>query len=280
MAKGDQPGRSASQTSVISKADRETLPIFTRLHCERVLVGKVSCAAARTDPVNPFHRFAASGEQTAHLRPPLVRCYVPIIVLVVVASLLMLGYLGRNALLTQLGTFLVVSEPPVTSDAVLPLAGELERVTYAAELHREGYASRFLVTALPFQSQKQRAAHTSRVSDMAIQGGVPQAAIQLISGVAQTTCEEAQNVLTYLQTHRVKSLLVVTSPWHTRRTRLCFSQAYRGSGISVRILAFPRRSYDLYSAVFTPATWWRHSSLRESVLSEYVKLFAFYLGVR
>lgn len=190
-------------------------------------------------------------------------------------------YLTRALWLPPIGAFLIVADPLTPAEVVLPLAGDLERVYYAAKLHQAGYAERVLLTNLPLETQTARDAHLRRVRAIATAVGVPEAQLVVVPEIALSTFEEAQNVRAELERLGARSLLVVTSPWHTRRARMGLRAAFQGSDIrlSVRPVppgALPPGELHPYSA----RTWWRAPSTLVTTLEEYLKLAAFIVGVR
>ena len=70
-----------------------------------------------------------------------------------------------------------------------------------------------------------------------------------------------------------QSLIIVTSPSHTRRSRAIFRTVFTGTGITVSI----RPSIGEGKA---DAAWWRDEHERGMVGREYMKLIAFLVGIR
>lgn len=191
-------------------------------------------------------------------------------------------YLSRTLWLPPIGAFLVVADPLTPAEMVLPLAGDLERVTTAAKLYQAGYARRLLLTNLPLPTQAARDAHLHQARAIATAGGVDEADIAVVPEIARTTFEEAQNVQVELERLKIHSLVVVTSPWHTRRARLGLRAAFRGSSVQVSVQPLsalaqgaPRAAYPAYSR-----SWWHGRSTRQATFSEYLKLAAYAVGIR
>lgn len=197
-------------------------------------------------------------------------------------SILLLGgvlaatlYLTRAQWLPAIGAFLVVSDPLVPADMILPLAGDLDRVSYAAALYRAGYAEDFLLTNLPLSTRTARAAHLERVLELATSNGVDPAHIVVVPEVARTTFSEAQNVRAALERRDTSSLLVVTSPWHTRRSRIALRTVFRDSPVKVSVIPVSGlRTHAYY------AGWWRVRSTLKATVTEYLKLAAATVGIR
>jgi len=68
----------------------------------------------------------------------------------------------------------------------------------------------------------------------------------------------------------VKSIVVVTSWWHTRKTRMIYRKVFEGSGI--RIMVCPAMRYSASK----PSDWWKYRYQTVAVLQEYVKIVAYF----
>jgi uncharacterized SAM-binding protein YcdF (DUF218 family) len=178
------------------------------------------------------------------------------------------------------GKFLVVRDPLEKADAVLSLAGDQRRPRYAADLFLQGYARWFIITPLPLESQRQRERYTNYVRNVALRMGVPEEAILLVPDVGNTTFEEAKNVKRFLEQNNINSLLVVTSPWHTRRSRLIFQDVFENSDKHISIQPMSDNVYGHWAHTYRPEEWWTYKLGREPTLSEYVKLAAYLIGIR
>ena len=195
----------------------------------------------------------------------------------------LLLFLTRMLWLPLLGTYLVVADPlpGEPADLVLPLAGDLERVFYAAALYRDRRAEGVLITNLPLATQGAKDEHLQQVYTILSGAGVPEALVSTLPEVSETTFEELEKVRAYLESTEIDSLLVVTSPWHTRRARLNLRVAFRDSKIQASIAPLP--SYAAAPNLprsYNPRTWWQNADTFKKVTSEYLKLAAYAIGVR
>jgi uncharacterized SAM-binding protein YcdF (DUF218 family) len=172
--------------------------------------------------------------------------------------------------LPAIGSFLVVADPLRRADAVVPLAGGEQRVAYAAELFRRGYASWFVVTDLA-PSRGGRSLSSKENSRAAIERGVGAERIRSTGAVVTSTYAEAQAVRGLAEQQGWRSLIVVTSPEHTRRAQLIFGQVFAGSGIALIVRPAEGSGY-------TPGIWWQNLDERRLALTEYLKLAAFLIG--
>lgn len=62
-------------------------------------------------------------------------------------------------------------------------------------------------------------------------------------------------------------MIVVTDPFHTRRSRATFHRVLRGSGVHVRIWHLP-----LTESMQSPHHWWRDEDDTMAIFTETVKL--------
>ena len=184
------------------------------------------------------------------------------------AALLLLIWGFLNA-----GVLLKVNDPLEAADAVVALAGDQDRIPHAIRIFAEGYAEWFGITGLPLARESFRQYHLDRMREMAVVGGVPDAAIVIVPGVARTTFEEVENLLASARAEDWERLILVTSPWHTLRARLVARSIFAGSGVRVAVQASQEHDFDLQR-------WWSNPTGRQIVISEYLKLGAFFVGIR
>jgi uncharacterized SAM-binding protein YcdF (DUF218 family) len=184
----------------------------------------------------------------------------------------MLAFFTRSHWLPAIANILVVADPLHPADAIVPLAGGVERAQHAAGLFQQGYAGSFVVT------DNSIALHSLAQPDLSITGiataaGVPVARLHPIATTVTSTYEEAMAVRALAEEQGWQSLLVVTSPAHTRRSHAVFRNAFAGSGITVMVQPASAEEHD-------GEFWWQDEDERKLVLNEYLKLFAFSIGYR
>jgi len=88
-----------------------------------------------------------------------------------------------------------------------------------------------------------------------------------------STHEEAEVVLDYAQQRGLRSILIVTSAYHSRRALWVFSKVFRDTGIRVGLKAVPpgKESPE-------PATWWLSARGWRLVPTEYVKMIYYMIN--
>jgi uncharacterized SAM-binding protein YcdF (DUF218 family) len=167
--------------------------------------------------------------------------------------------------------FLIVSDRLQPADALLPLAGDIERIDYAMELFRDGYAHWFVVTNMPTTGDDGR--YADHMRDWAITSGVPRRQILEAPGTSTSTYEEAVNVRRLAQQQGWHALIVVTSSYHTRRARIILHDVFRDTDIAITVIAVHVERYR-------PESWWKTDEGRWLTLSEYLKLALYLCGYR
>lgn len=169
--------------------------------------------------------------------------------------------------LAALGGWLIVADPLQPVDAVVPLAGDPLRIPWAAQLWRQQRAPWFVATSMPMAG----GSYGAFVKQQAIENGVDDAAIIMPAAVATTTYGEALILREVAQAQGWRSLLIVTSPSHTRRARMIFRAIFAHTGITIVMRPVEHHWYRA-------ETWWRSwNGLRETWM-EYTKLALYQIG--
>ncbi len=193
------------------------------------------------------------------------RCVLP------VAAVVML-LLTHSLWLPFIGRFLVVSDPLRPSDAVVALSGgERERVAHAVSLLNQDRACWFVATNMDFEVPGVRVSYGELIRQEAILQGVPRDRTLIAPGTVETTCEEALAVRELAQEQRWDSLIVVTDPYHTRRTRMIFRDTFRDTNIAVIVRPANEHPYR-------PDSWWKSKDGLRDTWTEYLKLLLYAVG--
>jgi uncharacterized SAM-binding protein YcdF (DUF218 family) len=171
------------------------------------------------------------------------------------------------------GRALIVKAEIGSADALVVLSGSssyLERTQKAAELFRQGRAPVVLLTndhtrggwSQPLQTNPY---FVDRATEELIKQGVPAERIRIVPGVAESTRSEALIVKDYAAAHGFRSVLIITSAFHSRRALRTFRTSFAGTGIIVGL--------DPSSGLRTSAAlWWLSPSGWRDVAGEYIKL--------
>lgn len=157
-----------------------------------------------------------------------------------------------------------------SADAVVAISGgdTNARSHEAVKLYKAGWAKTVIFSGAA--SDKSGPSNAQAMKTDAEANGVPASAI-IIDEAANTTHENATNVLAIAHTSHFSRLILVTSGYHQRRASLEFSKASAGS---VAIINHPVQSDNQWSNWWwaTPIGWWLSGS-------ELLKIGAFYAGI-
>lgn len=182
----------------------------------------------------------------------------------------MMAYVEQEPLLQAAGDFLVVSDALRSADAIIAIGGDgPERIFTALRLLREGYGRWLVVSGGPYGRGFNSAI---LMRNQAIRGGLPAERI-IVDDVAESTVGNAVGSARLMKRRGLRSAILLTSPYHTRRAAIVFSRYFRRDGLVVRVLAVD----DGY---FRIDRWWTREPDRGLVLREYTKLLAFLGGVQ
>lgn len=152
---------------------------------------------------------------------------------------------------------LCVDDGRVQADVlIVPGGAGGERTRHAAELYRQGFAPRIILSGAG-DCEGHRA--------ILLAAGVPDSAITLENKSA-TTKENAEFTARILRETGVKRAAVVTSWWHSRRALNCF----RHYAPAVRFYSCP--SYYAYGR-----SEWVKAGIRPFIRSEYPKLAGYWV---
>jgi uncharacterized SAM-binding protein YcdF (DUF218 family) len=158
-------------------------------------------------------------------------------------------YFARGPILRVIGETWVVEDPLEKSDAIIVLSDDnfyADRAAHAADLYRHGWAP--LVVASGRKLRPYVGVGELMQHDL-IERGVPKDKIITISHNADNTREEAQILLRQAMEHKWRSVIIVTSNYHTRRARYIFLRVFPQE-IGVTVSGANDGSFD-------PAHWWQ-----------------------
>ena len=178
-----------------------------------------------------------------------------------VALMLVIG-LGSLALV---GHTLAVSDPLRAADAIVAVSGDAgPRTETAVRLWKLGYAPLLLFSGASLDPNSVSSADLMKRDAVAL--GVPAEAI-LVEPDATTTDENARLVAQLMTAHRLRSAILVTSPYHQRRASLLFEHAFMPAGLS-----FLNHPAD--DPTWDADRWWTSEPSRTLTLIELAKLGA------
>ena len=197
----------------------------------------------------------------------LFRCAGLALVLAAVGCLVLWAQADR--VLPAAARWLDVGTPPARVDAVFILPGDQSvRPVVAAALVKAGYAERAL---FPQNAPSPETIAAGRLPTevliprvLELRGLTP-AQIVMLAGETISTEDDLRTLGVYLREHPQDQVAVVTSHYHTRRTRLLVQRLLGPDAPRVSYVSAPTCRFDADN-------WWRRDDGFFAVTSEYLKL--------
>jgi len=178
----------------------------------------------------------------------------------------------------SVGRWLVHEDPLSPTDAVVVLSGGMPyRAEEAAKLYRMGYAPEAWVSRPASPASELERLGIRFVGDeeysreVLIREGVPQDAVHVLPDAIVNTEEEVQELAREMQRTGKSSLIIVTSPQHTRRVRTLWKKL-----VPKERKAIVRAAFE---DPFDADHWWRNTRDALSVLREVLGLMNAWAGL-
>lgn len=174
---------------------------------------------------------------------------------------------------------LIVERPLEKADAIIVLSGSYvykERTRKAAELYGRGVASRIFITndgerAGWSQNEKTNIPYLELEQRELVAAGVPPESITVLSELVTGTDEEAKELAKNLDAYSIRSVVVVTSAYHSRRALWTFDRILADKGVTIGI-----ENAGMGDRTPNPNYWWLQFRGWQMVAGEYVKWVVYY----
>lgn len=192
------------------------------------------------------------------------------LILIAVAGLVLLYFI-----LVGLGSYLVVSDPLQPANAIVVLSGDMGRMVETASLFNDQYADWVILTETgqPSDNGEIETPSTQAKRLDALHEGIPEESILITSVKSSSTLDEAKAVLSLMQGKYLTSCIVVTDPFHSRRTHKIFNDVFRGSGITVMV-------HPVTDHWYHARTWFLSWRGWVTTVREYAKYISYLAGIR
>lgn len=171
-----------------------------------------------------------------------------LIALVAVIFVLAVLYLARHPIFRLVGEGWVVEDTLERSDVIFVLSDDnfyADRATRASQVYRQGLAP---IVVASGRRLRPYAGIAELIEHDLIERGVPKDKILRVAHEADNTREEATTLAQVAKQKKWRSIIVVTSNFHTRRARYIFSHVFP-KDIKVRITGARDGDFD-------PERWW------------------------
>ncbi|MFH1576380.1 MAG: YdcF family protein [Candidatus Margulisiibacteriota bacterium] len=189
-------------------------------------------------------------------------------VLILVLAAIIGSYLAYPYVLEGAARFLIVRDKLEPAETIIVLSGDNngERVNEAVQLYRAGYAKKLLLSGGPLAWQLTAA---SWMKHQARALRVPETAL-IIEDKSRSTIDNALFSLPLVQQLGHKSVILVTSPPHSRRSKRVFRKVFNKEGI--KVISWPAQETE-----FKLPRWWTRHEDTQFVMWEYVTLVYYFL---
>jgi uncharacterized SAM-binding protein YcdF (DUF218 family) len=184
-------------------------------------------------------------------RGGIIAWLIPVLLFILLCSAV---YLARGPILRFVGENWIVEDQLERSDVIIVLSDDnfyADRATRAAELFRRDMAREVVASGRrlrPFAGIAELMVH-----DLS-ERGVPKGKIEAFAHDANNTREEAQALAQLAARKKWRSVIVVTSNYHTRRVRYIYARVFPSA---IRVQIASARDGD-----FDPERWYQY---RESI---------------
>jgi uncharacterized SAM-binding protein YcdF (DUF218 family) len=171
-------------------------------------------------------------------------------------------YLVRHPLMRFAAEQWVVDDPITHADALIVLSDDnfyADRATKAADLFRQGYAPKVVASG---RRLRPYAGIAELMQHDLIERGVPKDAIISVAHDADNTRDEAEALLPVVLQKKWRSVIVVTSNYHTRRARYIFRRVFPDT---ITVTVASARDGD-----FDPANWYEKRGSIKKFMHEVV----------
>jgi uncharacterized SAM-binding protein YcdF (DUF218 family) len=175
---------------------------------------------------------------------------------------------------------LIIERPLERADAILVLGGSavyIERTQKAAEVYKRGVAPKILLTddgerAGWSKKEQTNLPYVELARRALLAQGVPGEAIEILPGQVTGTDWEARRFVEDLDRTGTRSVLLVTSAYHSRRALWTFEKFLAGRDVSIGVEHSPTGEQTP-----PPGRWWLSARGWNMVGGEYVKSIAYWV---
>jgi len=175
-------------------------------------------------------------------------------------------FIARESILLSLGNFLIVGDDLHPADLIHVLGGDVERVDYGIDLYKQGYGRKILFTGGRVELPLVKTTYSRLAREYAESKGALAEDILPDESTATSTFEEVLELEEILQHEAsVRSLIIVSSPYHLRRARWIFKKGLNNR-VALQFAPVP------FEKSRQKQRWWTEELSLQSVVNEYLKL--------
>jgi uncharacterized SAM-binding protein YcdF (DUF218 family) len=194
------------------------------------------------------------------------------------AVILLVLFVAAILVFRGVGNWLVREDPVIHADALVVLSGGLPyRAEAAAHYFEAGYASEVWLTRPEGPSEQMRELGVQYVSEedydrqILIHLQVPEKSVRILPDTVIDTEQEVDEIARELRKEGKSSVIIVTSPEHTRRVRALWNKL-AGEDLKAVVRAAREDPFDADH-------WWRDTRDALSVVREVLGLMNVWAGL-
>jgi uncharacterized SAM-binding protein YcdF (DUF218 family) len=205
--------------------------------------------------MNNHHRNSSSGESAC------LNVFFKLTIILIV----LLVFLWSGLIFA--GAYLITGDRVKPVDAIVVLSGgEGDRISEAIDKYKSGFGKSLIITRTHTEDIGEGRTYSESLQREAIENGVPADSIYFTEGESSTTAQEASAINTLVRQRNIQSILVVTTNYHTRRTKIIFGREFEGT--EVKVLVHPSAE-----SWYRPLTWYLSPQGWRQTITEYAGLF-------
>jgi uncharacterized SAM-binding protein YcdF (DUF218 family) len=183
-----------------------------------------------------------------------------ILLIIVIAA----GYFSLRAS----GAYLIISSELQPATAIVVLSGGDEsRMKQALQLYNENYAKMIILTETGQTTEGYTQLYSFDMRIVLLSHGIPSGNILITDSRVSSTRDEALAVKNLMISQQMKSAIIVTDPYHTRRALDIFKENFAGTDIKLSI-------QPVQNSWYNSRTWFLKFDGWKFTILEYIKLIA------
>lgn len=177
-----------------------------------------------------------------------------VLILIAIPLLVVAGVIG-------IGWFIAPQDTLVKSDAIVVVSGgdTDKRTDAGVQLFHEGWAPTLILVGA---AADQGTSNASVMRMRAVNAGVPMAQT-LVEEKSANTQQNAEFLKPLADSRDIKSMILVSSPYHTRRVKTTFGKVF---GPDYQFIAQPAKD-----SKWARSTWWKNRDTTNLTLNELEK---------
>jgi uncharacterized SAM-binding protein YcdF (DUF218 family) len=178
--------------------------------------------------------------------------------------------LARVPILLGIGRFLIINDEVQSADLIHVLGGDVDRIDYGVQLYQQGFGRKMFFTGGRIEIPLVDTTYSRLAQQYAIAKGVRSEDVLRRESLATSTYEEALELKAFLDGGaEVKSVIIVSSPYHMRRARWTFTKVL-GDRVTFQFAPVP------FEMSRHKQQWWTDEWSFNIVLTEYLKIPFYY----